>query len=344
MRIIQENVDNAMFRSRILEEYLDPRRTVVADIETTGLSPRSAKVILGGLVVPDGEGRLTLQYFADRPEDEEELLDRYVGMLMQYDVIVTYNGNRFDLPFLKKRMKIHGIPLDGLESFYSLDLYRIVRKYSELPSILPDLKQKTVERYMGVGQTRQDTIDGGESVRLYYRFLESSGGQKGYLLDRILLHNRDDVVKLSEIMSILRYLDIHKIMYCEGFPVLSGSLRAMIRSILVNNRGMTVEGQIFGNPEPYRSFSGGTDSEVDEQGRFFIQIRTEEVESYRVADLKNLRLDDPELQELPGYESGYLILRKPEKQVQYHEANRLARKLVVRLLEELTHFQQLRSG
>ena len=77
MKIIQEQIEGPMFQSRILETYLDSRRTVVADIETTGLSPRSAKVILGGLVAPDGEHRLALQYFADHPEVEEELLDRY---------------------------------------------------------------------------------------------------------------------------------------------------------------------------------------------------------------------------------------------------------------------------
>lgn len=344
MRIIQENMDGAMFHSRILEEYLDFRRTVVADIETTGLTPRSAKVILGGLVVPDGEGRLALQYFADRPEDEEELLDRYVGMLTQYETIVTYNGNTFDLPFLKKRMKTHGISAEGLEACYSLDLYRLLKKYSELPSLLPDLKQKTVERYMGVGQTRRDTIDGGESVRLYYRFLESSGAQKGSLLDQILLHNRDDIVKLSEIMSILRFLDIHKIMYSEGFPVTDGEDRAMIRSILVNSRGMTVEGTVIGKPEPYQSFSEGAESEANEHGRFFIRIRTEDVEGYRVADLKAMNLDGTELQELSGYESGYLILRNPEKQPQYHEANRLAKQLVLRLLGELTYIRQLQFG
>ena len=344
MRIIQENMEGAMFHSRILEEYLDFRRTVVADIETTGLSPRGAKVILGGLVVPDGEGRLALQYFADRLEDEEELLDRYVGMLAQYETIVTYNGNAFDLPFLKKRMKTHGISAEVLEACYSLDLYRVVKKYSELPSLLPDLKQKTGERDMGVGQMRQDTIAGGESGRLYYRVLDSSGAQKGRFLDQILLHNRDDIVKLSEIMSILRFLDIHKIMYSEGFPVADGEGRAVVRGILVNSRGMTVEGPVFGEPEPYQSFSEGTESEVDGKGRFFIRIRTEEVEGYRVADLKAMALDGPAFQELPGYESGYLILRNPEKQPQYHEANRLAKQLVLRLLGELTYIRQLQFG
>ncbi len=335
MRIIQENMDGAMYHSRILGEYLDFRRTVVADIETTGLSPRNAKVILGGLVVPDGEGRLALQYFADRPEDEEELLDRYVGMLAEYDTIVTYNGNTFDLPFLKKRMKTHGLSTEMLEACYSFDLYRVIRRYSGLSSILPDLKQKTVEMYMGFGQARTDTIDGAESVRLYYQYLKSSGPRQRDLLDRILLHNRDDIVKLSDILEVLRQLDIHEIMYNEGFPVrVDGNRKAVIRGILVNSRGMTVEGIVPGRPEPYRSFSGGVDAEIDEQRRFFLRVRTEDVEGYRVADLRSIDADSRELQELPGYESGYLILRGLEKQVLFHEANMLAKQLTGRLLQK----------
>ena len=335
MRIIQEQIDGAMYRSRILDDYLDPRRIVVADIETTGLSPRSSQVILGGLLVPDGQARLAVQYFADRPEDEEELLERYVRMLTQYDGIVSYNGNTFDLPFLKKRMKVHGLTPDDLDQCYSFDLYRVIKKYSELPAFLPDLKQKTVEKYMGVGQMRRDTIDGGESVRLYEQFLGSDGTQKGLLLDRILLHNRDDIVKLSDIMSILRYLDLHKVMYYEGFPVSSGKGKAVVRGILVNSRGMTVEGTVYGKTGSYRGFFGSTEAEVQENGSYLIHVRTEDVEGYRVADLKTMETDSPKLQNLPGYESGYLILRSPEKKVQYHEANRLAEQLTVRLLSKL---------
>ena len=344
MRIIQENISGSMFRSRILEEYFTPRHTVVADIETTGLSPRGSQVILGGLVVRDGENRLAVQYFADDPEDEAELLDRYAGMLIQYPVIVTYNGNSFDLPFIRKRMALHRLDVSGLQRCVSFDLYRILKKYSGLSAILPDLKQKTVERYLGIGQTRRDTIDGVESVRLYSQYLRSSGRNREGLLDTILLHNRDDIVKLSEIMSALRYLDLHEIMYHEGFPVFQEKNRAVIRRILAGNRGMSIEGTVSGDPEPYRGFERGTDAELSADGDFSIRIPVETVGGYSVADLKALDADLPQLQELAGYESGYLILRDPEKNIQYHEVNRLARQLTIRLLGELTFSQQLLPG
>ena len=73
MRIIQEKIDGSLFHSRILQEYFDKKDIVVADIETTGLSPRNSQVVLGGLLIQDGEDRQAVQFFADRPEDEEEL-------------------------------------------------------------------------------------------------------------------------------------------------------------------------------------------------------------------------------------------------------------------------------
>ena len=342
MRIIQEKIAGPVFRSRILEEYFSSGNMVIADIETTGLSPRSSQVVLGGMVVPDGDDRLAVQYFADSPEDEEELLDRYATMLAEYDVIVTYNGNAFDLPFLKKRMKAHRIDAERLERCCSMDLYRILKKYSALPQILPDLKQKTVEKYMGAGQSRRDTIDGAESVRLYYQYVRSRGPQREKLLDRILLHNRDDIVKLSEIMSILGHLDLHEIMYAEGCPVRTERASAIIRNSLVNSRGMSIEGDVFGAAGSYRSFTGGVEAEVDEKGHFSISFRTEKVGGYSVADLKAIGADYPELRELPGYESGYLILRDPEKKICYHEVNRLAGTLVEKLLGEIRFSEQIR--
>lgn len=344
MRIIQEKIDGSLFHSRILQEYFDKKDIIVADIETTGLSPRSSQVVLGGLVIQDGEDRQAVQFFADRPEDEEELLERYVSVLVRYPVIVTYNGHAFDLPFLKKRMKTHGIDASALDRCVSFDLFRVLKRHSDLPSVLPDLKQKTVENYLGIGHTRRDRIDGSESVRLYYQYLSSSGVRKEELLDQILLHNRDDIVQLSDILRVLRSLDLHEILYHEGFTVSSGEKNALIRRILVGNKGMSIEGDLPGALEPYRGFGNGEEAEIDGKGAFIVRIHMEDVEGYRVVDLKALESDVAHLRELPGYESGYLILRNPDKEIRYQEANRLARVLIEKLIASLTFQEQIRIG
>ncbi|MGI6205741.1 MAG: ribonuclease H-like domain-containing protein [Anaerovoracaceae bacterium] len=331
MRITEEKIRDTLYDSSIFKEYFGDGGTACADIETTGLSPKKCAVILGGVTVPSGEGtRLALQYFADKPSEEPELLDRYCGMLSQYDTVVTYNGDSFDLPFLKKRMKAAGIRTDVLDHIYSLDMYKVLRRYSGLPELLPDMKQKTVENFMGGGDLRRDEISGGDSVRQYFEYVRSSGARRGQLLDNILLHNRDDIVQLTGITSILHKLDLHEIMYKEGFPVKAGVAKFAVKKIKLGKDGLTAEGRVSGKLPPFSYYRDNVQSEASEN-KFFLKFETEEVGGYEVTDVRKAGTDVPGLQELGGYESGYLILSDPDGSVQYHEANRLVSTMLKKL-------------
>lgn len=331
MRITEEKIRDTLYASPIFKEYFGEGRTVCADIETTGLSPRKCSVILGGLTVPDGEGaRLAVQYFADKPDEEPELLDRYCGMLSQYDTVVTYNGDSFDLPFLKKRLKAAGIRTEALDHLYSLDMYKVLKKHSGLPELLPDLKQKTVEMFMGGGGLRTDRISGGDSVKRYFDYVDSTGDRRGRLLDSILLHNRDDIVQLTAITGILHNLDLHEIMFSEGFPVMAGDRKFSVRSMKVDEKGLTAEGKIFGGSLQYSYYRGSVQSEATGDS-FFLSFGTADAAGYSVADVREAGADVPELEELGGFESGYLILRDSGGNVQYHEANRLVRTMLKKL-------------
>ena len=45
------------------------------------------------------------QFFAETRGEEEEALEGYLDVLSRLDLVVTYNGRHFDLPFLEKRWK-----------------------------------------------------------------------------------------------------------------------------------------------------------------------------------------------------------------------------------------------
>ena len=103
VHVIEEKLRGPLFDSPIFSEYFSGMRLTVADIETTGLSPVRSAVILGGAVVGDRGDRKAVQYFADTVRDERELLTRYAELLSETDVAVTFNGQKFDLPFLRKK-------------------------------------------------------------------------------------------------------------------------------------------------------------------------------------------------------------------------------------------------
>jgi uncharacterized protein YprB with RNaseH-like and TPR domain len=137
--------------------------TGVLDIETTGLNPSKNKFILGGLFNKNEEK--VHQLFAETRADEQEALAAYLDEIYKLDMVITYNGKHFDIPFIEKRAAAHKMNIEPLP--YNLDLYLILNGHSPVKKFVPNLKQKTVENYMGLWVNRKDEIDGGESVELY---------------------------------------------------------------------------------------------------------------------------------------------------------------------------------
>ena len=328
VRVIEEFIQGAMYDSPIFSEYFSGMKIVVADIETTGLSPKRAAVILGGAVFAEKEGRKAVQFFADTPEDEPELLKRYIDVLSQADVVVTFNGQRFDIPFLKTRMERHGMDVSALERLYSMDIYRILRYHSHLPQILPNLKQKTVEIYLGDSSSRKDEIDGAKSVELYYEYMKSTGAQRERLLDTILLHNRDDIVRLADMMRILRTLNLHEILHRNGFPAILGEFAVHAEKMQLKGDTLRAEGSVYGPHTAYKCFGDHYEFELSgDDDHFELAVFCEKVAGSVVCDVAALGIDCPSLREMGGYESGFLIL-KENGALNYREINALVRSIL----------------
>lgn len=333
MRIIEENVDGEMFDSVIFSEYFGGMIIAVADIETTGLSPANSGIILGGVVLPDGDNRRAVQYFGDTISDEAELLENYIGALSAADVVVTYNGDRFDLPFIRRRMESLGMDTYVLDGLFSIDMYRILKKYSHLPKLLPNMKQKTVELFLGDSIERTDEIDGAKSVELYYEYIKSEGGRKEEILEDILLHNRDDIVRLSDMMRIVKILDLHEIMYSIGFPVAFSEMNIHVKDIKIYHNIIKVNGIVAGDAADYAGFGNGYKIKVSAADRSVdMEIECRNIKGVIVVDLVSMNMDMSELRELGGYESGYLII-KEGKAVRHREANRIIKAVMQRAFQ-----------
>ena len=91
-------------------------RIVVLDIETSSLEADAGIVVGAGLLPETGKN----EYFeAKRTDQEKDLLVKLLKRLEAYDVIVTWNGRGFDIPFLTTRLLKHALdpvpPLRTLE-------------------------------------------------------------------------------------------------------------------------------------------------------------------------------------------------------------------------------------
>ncbi|MHC1721401.1 MAG: ribonuclease H-like domain-containing protein [Clostridiaceae bacterium] len=161
------------------------------DIETTGFDKENDRIMLisyGKML----EGEFVIkQIFADRLNEEKDLLINFLEDIREEHIWCSYNGIAFDEPFIRKRMQLLDIDLNLPEEH--IDLYRLIRPYQKSLN-LERCNLKTVEKYLGIN--RRDKIDGGISVGFYSMYLETGDMN---LKNAIMLHNYEDVLNLPDI-------------------------------------------------------------------------------------------------------------------------------------------------
>ena len=112
------------FDSKILRRYLSDMRLGVFDIETLGLYPKQNPMILAGIMAVKEDGTCQVrQLFAEnsKPEEEHFLLAELEQELSQFDCILTFNGKRFDIPYVRERAARLGFS-DYRSEPFNLDL------------------------------------------------------------------------------------------------------------------------------------------------------------------------------------------------------------------------------
>ena len=175
-----------------------PEDVLFFDIETTGLSARSAGLYLIGMLTYTDKKWTLLQYFCEDVADEPAVLQAFFELLRTKKTLISYNGDGFDIPFLRHMLEQYGLPysFDAVESF---DLFRKFRPLKRLLG-LPDLKLKSCERFLGID--REDRFTGGELIEVYFEWQKT---KVPALLDTLLLHNAEDIANLPNLLPLLRY-------------------------------------------------------------------------------------------------------------------------------------------
>lgn len=175
-----------------------PPGAVFLDIETTGLSAeRSHLYLFGCLWQEDGSWRFK-QWLLESPFEERRALSEISDHIGRFSLLIHFNGDRFDLPYLDIHAREREIDPPFL-NLPSLDLYKQLRGCKNLFS-MPGARQKDFENFLGC--RRQDRYDGGQLISIYHEYCKSGDAK---LLELLLLHNREDVLGMSALMDLLPY-------------------------------------------------------------------------------------------------------------------------------------------
>ena len=198
------------------------------DIETTGFSPDSAQIYLIGCLycklssaaatlpsyekrssvetLPSGEASSAaetpswqmIQWFGEKPEDEVLLLGSFFAFLKPCKALIHYNGDAFDLSFIRSRCRLYHLDCP-LSEVQSIDLYRKIRPWKGALS-MPALKQKAVETFLSI--RREEDFTGRQLIAAYQDYCSSP---RNALLNLLLLHNQEDLCGLAQILPLLIY-------------------------------------------------------------------------------------------------------------------------------------------
>jgi hypothetical protein len=189
-----------------IENFCIPEQTLFIDIETTGLHARSSNLYIIGCVYFDCSKEpftwRSIQWFAGNYDEEVNLLEKFANFANPYKYLIHFNGNSFDIPYLKAKMEQYNIDFD-FDRFQGIDIFRRISPYKTFLK-LSDCKQKTVELLVN-SNAREDIYTGGQLIDIYHEYVLEQDEEKERLL---LLHNEEDIKGMLEIVSALAIPDL----------------------------------------------------------------------------------------------------------------------------------------
>jgi hypothetical protein len=156
------------------------------DIETTGLSLIHDVITVVGIYLTDGKDHKLIQLVG-----EEITRNNLLVALQHVEVIYTYNGSRFDLPFIKtalgmdlaKHCKHHDLMLDC----WKINLYGGL---------------KAIEGRFGI-ERQLANVNGAKAIGLWSKYKAS---QDQSFLAALLKYNEEDVLSLKSLKEKLSYI------------------------------------------------------------------------------------------------------------------------------------------
>ncbi len=177
-----------------LAGFFERKNFALIDIETLGLTHQP--IILFAIAVPEEEKTRVHQFLLKDIRQEPAALMEFNNFVEDKDAYLTYNGKRFDIPYINRRLNFYG--LDGKLDGIHFDLYHFAKR--EWEDQLPDCSLNTVERQK-LGIERQGDIPS-ELVPEFYKTYQNTGNP-GPLVP-LLEHSRQDVLSLQSIFRCLQ--------------------------------------------------------------------------------------------------------------------------------------------
>ena len=191
----------ALAPSYPVDKLAEPDKVLFMDIETTGFTAKSSNLYLIGCAYFADDEWHTIQWLAENYDEEVAVLNAFLEYCLNYDFLIHFNGNRFDLPYITQKCEMYDLPFK-FDDFKGVDLYKRIKPYKNFLK-LENCKQTTIENFLGL--KREDQYTGGELINIYHDYACNQDEEKEALL---LLHNQADLEGMLGLLSVLAISDL----------------------------------------------------------------------------------------------------------------------------------------
>ena len=162
---------------------------ILFDIETTGLNRTKDFMYMFGICEKKGKNLIYSQYYIEDESEEKELILK-VNELLNTKKVISYNGDRFDFPFIRKKMEKYNI---SKVDFENIDIYRQLQK---LNFFLDEPSLKAINLGKRLGFDVHDHVNQQEMPKIFKMYQELKDKE---MLSKLIYHNYIDLQVLSYI-------------------------------------------------------------------------------------------------------------------------------------------------
>lgn len=318
MEVIRHVLDEQIDIPDTLKNQIADRKVCFMDIETTGFSRKYNHIILIGLLYTNNSKTEIIQFLGNDEKDEKNLLCDFIRYVSDFEVMITFNGDAFDIPFINCRLVHHSIDYQ-IKNIQSIDMLKIIRNKKNLLG-LEKYNLKSIEKLLGIN--REDTISGKESVEMYYKYIKTKNNN---IKDIILRHNYEDIYNLPKIMKIFDIIDYKsRINLKTEYLNYSIDIAVEVESIECRGNMMHVEGltNTLNLPDEMHYGTSHTFKWCPQTGKIQISL---EIESGKLSDGSKCIYYDSKVLELNTDEINRLKYNLPDNiLILSHNGNILA--------------------
>ena len=164
---------------------------IFMDVESTGLG--NSPLFLIGVMTWEGDCFEIQQFFARNYAEEAAVVSFFLEACTAKQLLITFNGKSFDVPYIRARAASNAIPFTGIP--HHLDMLHVCRRIWRRE--LPDCKLQTLEKFI-CKRVRHGDIPGSEIPDAYHEFVRSLDARQ---MLHVLKHNMLDLITMADLMS-----------------------------------------------------------------------------------------------------------------------------------------------